>query len=82
MDGFGGYTDICDFSILDEEILRWHVVYNWIDKQLEGTSVTVVLLGTNTLTRPFFQYEICKSIKRGNVVIGVHVHNIKDMQTG
>lgn len=57
-------------------------VYNWIDKQLEGTSVTVVLLGTNTLTRPFVQYEICESIKRGNAVIGVHIHNIKDMLTG
>lgn len=57
-------------------------VYSWIDKQLEGTSVTVVLLGTNTLKRPFVQYEICESIKRGNAVIGVYVHNIKDMQTG
>lgn len=57
-------------------------VYNWIDKQLEGTSVTVVLLGANTLTKPFVQYEICESIKRGNAVIGVHVHNIKDMLTG
>lgn len=57
-------------------------VHNWIDKQLEGTSVTVVLLGTNTLTRPFVQYEICESIKRGNAVIGVYVHNIKDMITG
>lgn len=57
-------------------------VHNWIDKQLEGTSVTVVLLGTNTLTRPFVQYEICESIKRGNAVIGIHVHNIKDMLTG
>lgn len=57
-------------------------VCNWIDKQLEGTSVTVVLLGTNTLKRPFVQYEICESIKRGNAVIGVHVHNIKDMLTG
>ncbi|ACD24082.1 hypothetical protein FDE76_16205 [Clostridium botulinum] len=56
-------------------------VYSWIDNQLEGTSVTVVLLGTNTLKRPFVQYEICESIKRGNAVIGVHVNNIKDMQT-
>jgi len=56
-------------------------VYNWIDKQLEGTSVTVVLLGSETLNRPFVQYEICKSIERGNGVIGVYIHGIRDMRT-
>ena len=57
-------------------------VHNWIDKQLEGTSVTVVLIGAETLNRPYVQYEICKSIQRGNAVIGVLIHNIKDMRTG
>lgn len=57
-------------------------VYRWIDKQLEGTSVTVVLLGTNTLSRKFVQYEICESIKRGNAIVGIHINNIRDMTTG
>lgn len=56
-------------------------VRSWIDKQLEGTSVTVVLIGTETLNRPFVQYEICKSLERGNAVIGVHIDSIKDMRT-
>ena len=56
-------------------------VYNWIDKQLEDTSVTVVLLGANTLDRPFVKYEIYESIRRGNAIIGVHINNIKDMIT-
>ncbi len=56
-------------------------VYNWIDKQLKGTSVTVVLLGSETLNRPFVQYEICKSIERGNGLIGVYIHGIQDMRT-
>nr|WP_241394853.1 hypothetical protein [Clostridium beijerinckii] len=34
------------------------------------------------MKRPFVQYEICESIKRGNAVISVHVHNIKDILTG
>lgn len=42
----------------------------------------VVLLGTNILKISFVQYDICESIKRGNAVIGVYVHNIKDMLTG
>lgn len=57
-------------------------VHNWIDKQLEGTSVTVVLIGSETLNRPYVQYEICKSLQRGNAVIGVLIHNIRDMRTG
>ena len=56
-------------------------VYKWIDKQLEGTSVTVVLIGAETLSRPFVQYEICKSLQRGNAVIGVYINWIRDMRT-
>lgn len=56
-------------------------VHRWIDKQLEGTTVTVVLIGTETLNRPFVQYEICKSLQRGNAVIGVHISGIRDMRT-
>ncbi|MGB4610730.1 MAG: TIR domain-containing protein [Saccharofermentanales bacterium] len=56
-------------------------VHRWIDKQLEGTSVTVVLIGSETLNRPFVKYEICKSLERGNAVIGVHINGIKDMRT-
>ncbi len=33
------------------------------------------------MNRPFVQYEICKSLQRGNAVIGVHINGIKDMRT-
>ncbi len=56
-------------------------VHDWIDGQLEGTSVTVVLIGEKTLARPFVQYEICQSLQRGNAVIGVHISCVKDMRT-
>ena len=56
-------------------------VHKWIYEQLEGTSVTVVLIGSDTLNRPFVQYEICKSLQKGNAVIGVYINNIKDMRT-
>jgi hypothetical protein len=32
-------------------------VKRWIDSQLEGTTVTVVLIGSETLKRPFVKYE-------------------------
>lgn len=75
-----GFIDKAEF----EQVKRRgdQAVYKWIDKQLEGTSVTVVLIGSDTLNRPFVQYEICKSLQRGNAVIGVLIHNIKDMRTG
>ena len=33
------------------------------------------------MNRPFVQYEICRSLQRGNAVIGVHINAIKDMRT-
>ena len=74
-----GFIDKADF----EKIKRQgdNAVYRWIDNQLKGTSVTVVLIGSETLKRPFVQYEICKSLEVGNAVIGVHINGIKDMRT-
>lgn len=36
-------------------------IQRWIDKQLEGTSVTVVLIGAETSDREYVQYEINQS---------------------
>jgi|SRR6266542_137492 len=49
-----------------------------IDKGLENTTVTVVLIGSETSKRKFVTYEIEQSIKRGNGLLGIYVHNIKD----
>lgn len=56
-------------------------IHKWIDNQLKGTSVTVVLIGSETLERKFVRYEICKSLEKNNAIIGVYIHNIKDMKT-
>lgn len=74
-----GFIDKAEFEKI--KLKGDAAVYNWIDKQLEGTSVTVVLIGSETLDRPFVQYEICKSLQRGNAVIGVHINRIRDMRT-
>lgn len=54
-------------------------IKRWIDDQLNGTSATVVLIGADTLNRPFVKYEIYESLKRGNAVIGVYIHRIKNL---
>lgn len=42
-----------------------------IDEGLKGTSVTVVCIGNKTAGRKFINYEIQKSIDRGNGILGV-----------
>lgn len=55
-------------------------IRKWIDKQLEGTSVTVVLIGAETASRKYVEYEIEQSVARNNGLIGVYIHNMKDSQ--
>jgi hypothetical protein len=51
-----------------------------IDKGLVGTSVTVVLIGAETASRKFVDYEIEQSIARGNGLIGIYISGIKDQK--
>ena len=52
----------------------------WIDRQLHGTSVTVVLLGSHTCESKFVKYEIEQSIARGNGILQIDISNIKDLK--
>ena len=49
-----------------------------IDEALNSTSVTVVLIGAETASRRFVNYEIDKSLERRNGLLGIRVNNIKD----
>jgi hypothetical protein len=48
-----------------------------INAELENTSVTAVLIGSDTWARRWVRYEIFKSLKRGNRVLGIHINSIK-----
>lgn len=48
-----------------------------INKELEGTTVTVVLIGAETSQRQWVNYEIEKSLERGNGLLGIYIHNIQ-----
>lgn len=74
-----GFIDKAEFEKVKKS--GESAICRWIDNQLEGTSVTVVLIGRETLDRPFVQYEIRKSIERENAIIGVHINGIRDMRT-
>lgn len=47
-----------------------------INQGLKNTSVTVVLIGAETSTRRWVNYEVQKSHERGNGMIGIYIHNI------
>lgn len=55
-------------------------IKNWINNQLNGTSVTVVLVGEKTCGSKWVKYEIEKSIERGNGLLGIDISKIKDLQ--
>jgi hypothetical protein len=52
-----------------------------INSGLQGTSVTCVLIGSRTYTRPWVRYEILKSFKRGNYILAVHINSITGKNT-
>lgn len=49
-----------------------------IDEGLENTSVTVVFLGGKTAGRKYINYEIEKSIAKGNGIVGIQIHHLKN----
>ena len=49
-----------------------------IDKGLQNTSVTVVFVGEKTAGRKYINYEIDRSIARGNSIVAVQVHHLQD----
>jgi len=53
-----------------------------INSGLEGTSVTCVLVGSQTFARPWVRYEILKSLRRGNSIFAVHINSIRGKDQG
>ena len=48
-----------------------------INTELKGSTVTAVLIGTQTYGRRWVRYEIMKSVEKGNLVLGIHINSIK-----
>ncbi len=56
-------------------------IINWIEKQMSGTSVLVVLIGANTYNRKWVRYEIIKAHRENRGIVGIHIHQIKNFQS-
>lgn len=53
-------------------------VKKMIDDALGNTTVTVVFIGNQSSNRKFINYEIEKSIARGNGLVGIQIHHLED----
>lgn len=73
-----GFIDKADFEKIKAN--GDQAIKNWIDAQLKGTTVTVVLVGKDTCNSRWVKYEIEQSIKRGNGLLGIDISKIKDLQ--
>lgn len=54
------------------------VIKKMIDDALINTSVTVVLVNLGTAGRKYINYEIDQSLARGNGLVAVRIHHLKD----
>ncbi|MGE3744477.1 MAG: TIR domain-containing protein [Sphingomonadaceae bacterium] len=72
-----GFIDKAEFEKVERA--GEAAIKTWIDNQLSGTSVTVVLIGANTDKSKWVKYEIAQSIARGNGLLTIDISKISDM---
>ena len=71
-----GFIDAAEFEKLKKK--GDLAIKKWINSQLEGTSVTAVLIGRETYLRRWVRYELIKSFDKINGLLGIYIHKIKD----
>lgn len=51
-------------------------IKNWIEKQMEYRSCTVVLIGYQTANRKWINHEIIESWNKGMGIVGIDIHGL------
>ncbi len=54
-------------------------IKRWINDEMKGKTCLVVLVGTNTSTRPWVKYEIEKAWRDKLGVVGIRIHGLRDL---
>jgi hypothetical protein len=71
-----GFVDAASWEAIKKQ--GDDAIKRWVNNQLDGTSVTVVLVGAETSKREWVVYEIQQSYIRGNGLLSMYIHNLKD----
>jgi hypothetical protein len=71
-----------DKAEFEEAKRRAGGIEKWIEAQMSGTSVTVVLFGAETYDRPWVRHEIKRSHELGKGMLAIDIHRVKDPQHG
>jgi len=72
-----GFVDKADFEKVEKE--GDAAIKRWIKAQLSGTSVTVVLIGSQTSERDYVKFELQESYAKGNGMLGIYIHQCKNL---
>jgi len=75
-----GFVDAASFESLKRQ--GDAAIKRWIDGQLNGTSVTVVLVAGLTCSSRWVKYEIEQSKYLGHGLLGVDISKIRDLKGG
>ena len=67
-----------DASLWESAKNRETTIKRMIDEALKRTSVTVVCITYGISRRKWINYEIDKSLARGNGLLGIRLHNVYD----
>ncbi len=57
-------------------------VENWINENMKYKRCVIVLIGTETYSRPWIKYEIEKAWNDGKALLGIYIHNLKCPRNG
>lgn len=71
-----------DKAQFEEAKRRAGGIERWIEEQLHGTSVTVVLIGAETAARKWVNHEIKRSFELGKGMLGIYLNNMNDPRHG
>lgn len=71
-----------DAAAFEQAKKRAGGIEKWIEEQLKGTSVTVVLFGAQTYERDWVRHEIKRSYEQKKGILAIDIHRVKDPQLG
>lgn len=54
-------------------------IKDWIESNMRGKECLIVLVGAHTSSRRWVKYEVRRACERGLGVLGIYIHNLKDV---